>query len=84
MKSANQIIDLKFFLGCFFYLCGALIWVYILRIFPLSYAFPVAASGLIICTSLTGFFFLKETISTNHLLSILLILAGIIFLSITK
>ena len=48
-----------------------------LRLFPLSFAFPIAAGALVVGTTLIGIFFLHETVSFWHLSGSLFIIAGI-------
>lgn len=70
------------FVGGFaLYGMGALIWIAILRIAPLSYAFPIAAGLLMIGTVLTGLLFLGETVSLHHVAGAFLILAGIVIIA---
>lgn len=77
IKAADGLQDHALWIGAFFYGSGFLIWLFILRKFPLSISFPIAAGSLIIATQAFGFFLLKETISTIHLAGVALILGGI-------
>ncbi len=66
-----------FLAGAVLYAIGAGLWLVILRLFPLSTAFPVAAGALMVGTSLVGFIVLKEPISVGHVVGILAIAFGI-------
>lgn len=73
------------FLGGFIiYGVGALIWMAILRITPLSYAFPVAAGLLMIGTVLTGVLLLGETVTLGHVAGAVLILSGIVLVAANR
>jgi undecaprenyl phosphate-alpha-L-ara4N flippase subunit ArnE len=77
LKQSAAGVNLPFLSGVFFYGSGFLLWLVILKRFPLSTAFPVAASSLIITTFLAGVFFLKESVSWMNILGVFLILCGI-------
>lgn len=77
IKAAEGLHDSALWFGAVAYGTGFLIWLFILRKFPLSTAFPIAAGGLILATQLMGHVFLKETMSATHLLGVALIVAGI-------
>ena len=77
MKSASLWSTPVFFAGALLYILGAAIWLAILRMYPLSIAFPVASGALMIGTTLISIFFLKEQVSTQHLLGIVFIMTGI-------
>ena len=82
LKSATDWWTLKFISGAFFYILGAAIWLVILKMYPLSIAFPIASGALMIGTTVVGYFFLKENISWLHLLGIMLISSGISILAL--
>lgn len=77
LKASAQILSPEFLVGAFFYGAGFLIWIAILRYYPLSIAFPVAAGCLMIATQLVGYYFLKEAPSPLQLSGAGLILAGV-------
>lgn len=77
MKAAEGWKTLTFIIGLALYGTGALMWMGILRLFPLSFAFPIAAGALVVGTTLIGIFFLHETVSFWHLSGSLFIIAGI-------
>lgn len=82
MKSALSWSTLVFFAGVLLYVLGAAIWLAILRLYPLSVAFPVASGALMIGTTLIGIFFLKEQVSAQHLAGIVFIMMGIGILAV--
>lgn len=61
--------------GC--YAAGFFIWLVILRMLPLSVAFPSAAGVLVISTQIVGVYFLQEQLAATHLAGIVLILGGL-------
>jgi multidrug transporter EmrE-like cation transporter len=84
IKAADAWRSVPFVFGVLLYGFGAALWLVILRYFPLSFAFPIAAGALIICTMLTGRLFLKEAISGSQLIGAAFIISGIIFTSARK
>ncbi len=56
----------------------------ILRLMPLSLAFPIAAGSLVLGTMLTGAFLLNETVSPIHIVGAVLILAGITLIATNR
>ena len=81
IKVSGFALSLRFFCGLSLYLLGFLIWLAILRIYPLSFAFPLAAGSLVVATCLFGVFFLNESIGLLGLVGIFLIVAGITLVS---
>lgn len=77
LKASSQILSFEFFVGAFFYGAGFLIWIVILRLYPLSVAFPVAAGSLVIATQFFGAYLLKEPLTLLHLTGVGFILAGV-------
>lgn len=84
MKASESLISVRFVIGGTLYAAGAAMWIVILRIFPLSMAFPVAAGSLIVTTTLTGYFLLSERISLSQLVGIGLVLVGIVLIGASK
>lgn len=82
LKSATNWWTFKFISGAFFYILGAAVWLVILKIYPLSIAFPIASGVLMIGTTVVGYVFLKENISWLHLLGLMLISSGISVLAL--
>ena len=84
IKSAGTAFTPSGIIGFAFYGLGFLLWIFvILKSMPLSVAFPVAAGALIVGSQISGWLWLKEGISGLHLVSVGLIVAGIVLLSIT-
>ena len=77
IKAADGVQDIVMWLGAAAYGTGFLLWLLILRKYALSIAFPIAAGSLIIATQAVSYLFLKETLSTTHLVGVALIVAGI-------
>lgn len=79
IKLSSLQLNTDLFVGSLCYGSGFIIWLVILKLLPLSVAFPAASSGLLIFTMLFGLFFLKESITLIQSAGILLIIVGIIF-----
>jgi multidrug transporter EmrE-like cation transporter len=77
LKAAPSWLSLRFGLGFLLYALGACLWLVILRNYPLSLAFPIAAGALIVGTTLVGIVFLGESLSAVQVAG-----AGLIFLGI--
>lgn len=84
VKAAPSWKSTGFFIGFGLYGLGAILWMVILRLLPLSLAFPVAAGSLVIGTMLTGMFFLAEQISLGHTVGAFLVVAGITLMVISR
>lgn len=83
IKLSANYTDLQFLIGFGFYFAGFLIWFYILRITPLSIAFPIAAGSLILATTLIGVLLLGESFGIYKLAGAVLIMAGITCMAIS-
>ena len=77
IKAAAGTHDMSLWLGGLAYGAGFCLWLLILRLFPLSIAFPIAAGALIVATQAVGYLFLKEALPTLHLAGVALIVGGI-------
>jgi multidrug transporter EmrE-like cation transporter len=84
MKAAATIVSFEFAFGLFMYAFGAILWLYALRKFPLSFAFPFAAGLLIVGTQLSGYFLLDEKMNLRHGLAVALLLAGLVLLVVAR
>jgi len=80
MKAAPAWLSPKFAVGFFLYACGACLWLVILRAYPLSLAFPIAAGALMIGTTLIGIFFLREAVTMSQIAGATLIFLGIVLM----
>jgi drug/metabolite transporter (DMT)-like permease len=77
LKDSTEILSAEFLLGAFCYGFGFIIWLGILRIYPLSLAFPAAAGALILTTQVFGIIFLDEHFSWQTISGTVLIALGI-------
>jgi len=84
IKAAEGWKTSSFVIGFVLYGSGAVIWMVILRLMPLSYAFPIAAGSLMIGTMLTGVFFLSETITSWHIAGAFMIITGIVLITTNR
>ena len=66
-----------FVFGFLVYAAAAVLWLVILRLWPLSVAFPVAAGAFIIGTTAVGALMLQEQVSMLRICGAISILAGI-------
>ena len=84
LKSA-QFFSFAFIGGFISYVLGFGLWMLVLRLLPLSIAFPVAAGGLIITTQVAGYYFLNEKIALPQWigLGLMFIAIGLIYQSST-
>jgi multidrug transporter EmrE-like cation transporter len=74
----------SFIIGFVLYAAGAVIWMAILRLMPLSLAFPIAAGSLMIGTTLIGVFFLSENVTFWHIAGTLMIIIGIVLIATNR
>lgn len=77
IKDAPALMSSRALVGGLLYGGGFCIWIAMLRVFPLSIAFPVAAGSLIVATHVIARVYLAETVSMSQTFGIGLILAGI-------
>lgn len=77
IKAAEGWRTAAFIIGFALWGMGALIWIALLRLTPLSFAFPIASGALTIGTMLTGVFFLSETVTIKHITGAAMIVSGI-------
>ena len=84
VKAAEDWKTPSFAIGFVLYGAGALIWIAILRLMPLSFAFPIAAGSLVIGTVLTGIFFLNENVAAWHIAGSFMIVIGIALIAATR
>ena len=71
-------------MGAGLYGLGFIVWYGIPTQLPLSIAFPVAASSLVLGTQFVGYFFLREPIGVMHIAGLLLIISGIALVSLAS
>lgn len=81
MKAAAGWLSVKYGVGVLLYFSGAVFWMLILRLYPLSAAFPVAAGALVLGTIVTGMLFLNESLNVTQLIGAGLIVCGIVLIS---
>lgn len=77
IKQSQLIIGFDFTFGFAFYLTGFALWMYILKLFDLSVAFPMAAGALIVATQFVSYAFLNESFDLVKVCGSVLIIAGI-------
>ena len=80
IKLSNLAMNTDLFLGGFCYALGFLLWLWILKTNPLSIAFPLAASSLIIATQIFGYFLLGESFNSGKIIGIAIVIVGIVLI----
>mgnify|MGYP000161392187 CR=1 FL=1 len=83
LKAAQEVQSFNFAVGAFCYGSGFIIWLFILRMYPLSVAFPAAAGTLIVATQVAGIVYLGEKANLTALIGSGFIILGIILMYIT-
>ena len=84
LKVAELGINPDFILGAFSYGSSFLLWIIVLRWYPISVVFPLAAGSVIVGTQLVGIYFLNEPFDRISMFAIGLILAGLLALSLAS
>jgi len=84
LKVSERLFDSHFFIGFFLYGTGFLIWLYILKLNPLSLAFPIASGALIVATQLVGVLLLEEKFTIIQSVGVTIIIIGIVITFISK
>jgi drug/metabolite transporter (DMT)-like permease len=74
------VFSAKFWIGFFLYLCGFLLWMFILTRFKLNVAFPIAMSLFFIVSSLGSYFILGEPCGIRHIFGIAICFFGILLI----
>ena len=82
LKTYNFGMNWEYILGFITYLLGFVIWLVVLKLYPLSLAFPVAAGALIVGTQLIGYFALGDKFDWIKMSGVLFIVLGIFTISI--
>jgi len=80
LKTSSPGLNGGFALGFAAYAGSFLLWIRILRLLPLSVAFPTAAGLLMVGTQLVGLVRLGEPLTTGKALGLACILGGIVLL----
>ena len=80
LKSAEFGLNLQYLAGMALYVMGFFMWLVVLRWFPLSIAFPLAAGSIIVGTQIVGAVLLKERFDVFSLIAVSFILVGLIIL----
>lgn len=77
LKQLTDIVSIKFAISLLAYVICFLIWFRLIKILPLSVAFPLASGALIIATQVLGCCVFKEKLILSHVLAIAFILFGL-------
>jgi len=82
LKEATSLFSWPFVLGFAMYGAGFLIWLHMLKKFPLSLIFPLCSSCILIGTQLTGWLLLHEAITVRKILAVLCALTATTLISL--
>lgn len=74
------LVDPYVFSGLFLYFGAAMLWLFVLARFEVSFAYPFVALGFVI-TALAGWLLFDDTMSTSRALGTLLICAGVVLVA---
>jgi drug/metabolite transporter (DMT)-like permease len=76
----DVLMDIRFLIGFSLYVCGFLLWMYILAKYNLNVAFPIAMALFFVVSSLGSYYILGETFSPKHIFGMLFCFTGILLL----
>ncbi|MBR1605446.1 MAG: hypothetical protein IJ660_05010 [Alphaproteobacteria bacterium] len=82
IKTALDVVSWDMFFGVGIYGISFLLWLWLLRVYPVSIVFPVATSLNLIATALMGVLVLHESWNYWQGMALILILSGIALLSV--
>jgi multidrug transporter EmrE-like cation transporter len=80
LKSTDFGLNPQYLAGMALYVLGFFLWLIVLRWFPLSIAFPLAAGTLIVGTQVVGVFLLKDRFDIVSLIAVSFLLIGLVIL----
>jgi multidrug transporter EmrE-like cation transporter len=80
LKSADVGINLQYIAGISLYVLGFFLWLIVIRWYPLSVAFPLAAGTIIVGTQVVGALLLSERFDAISFVAVSFILIGLILL----
>lgn len=70
----------QFFLSGIFAVSGVVLWMYVLKRYEFSMAYPMLSIGYVI-SLLYGYFIFQETITLTRWIGILIVMAGVILIA---
>lgn len=79
LKEASYGLNFDFIFGFFCYGFGFVVWLVVLKLYPLSIAFPIAAGMLMVGTQIIGAMLLKEHVGLMNVGGVTLIWIGVIY-----
>jgi multidrug transporter EmrE-like cation transporter len=82
IKEATLLLSWPFVLGFTMYGVGFLIWLHMLKKFPLSIIFPLCASCILIGTQFVGWLLLHEVLTIRKVIAVLCALVATILISL--
>lgn len=82
IKQSLNFYSIDFFFGFAAYGSGFILWLYMLKKFPLSIIFPLCACLLLIGTQAIGYYLLNEAFSIKKAIGVCLAIIAVLLLSI--
>lgn len=76
IKVAPGYFSFDFVLGFLSYLAGFLMWMLLLKKYPLSLIFPLCSGMLLLASQGIGFFLLDEQLSLQKIFAVILVFIG--------
>lgn len=70
-------LDWKLLIGFFSYILSFLFWMIVISKYDLSYIYPIVTAILFVVVMVSSAIFLKESISTKQIISVIIILVGV-------
>ena len=84
IKTAAGLIEMDFMVGFTCYAASFVIWVVLLRLYPVSIVFPLAVAVNLVATQILGIYILGEKYGYVQLAAVGLIVSGVVLLSIAS
>ena len=81
LKSAEVGVNFQYLAGMLLYIASFFLWMVVIRWYPLSIAFPLAAGTIIVGTQVLGALLLSERFDVVSLVAVSFILVGLILLA---
>ena len=81
LKSAEVGVNFQYLAGMLLYIASFFLWMVVIRWYPLSIAFPLAAGTIIVGTQVLGALLLSERFDVVSFVAVSFILVGLILLA---
>lgn len=81
LKSAEVGVNFQYLAGMLLYIASFFLWMVVIRWYPLSIAFPLAAGSIIVGTQVVGALLLSERFDAISFVAVSFILIGLVLLA---